>query len=44
MDAALRDPHNALNPGATADLTAAAILVVLIEDGWQTGMETHHGA
>lgn len=44
MDAALRDPHNALNPGATADLTAAAILAVLIEDGWQAGLETSHGA
>ena len=34
MDGALRDPHNSLNPGATADLTAAAILAVLIENGW----------
>ena len=37
MDAALRDAHNSANPGTTADLTAAAIYVVLLRGGWQTG-------
>jgi triphosphoribosyl-dephospho-CoA synthetase len=40
MDAALRDERNALNPGTTADLTAAAIFVVLLGGGWHT---THGG-
>jgi triphosphoribosyl-dephospho-CoA synthase len=31
LDLALRDPHNAMNPGTTADLTAAALFVVLME-------------
>jgi triphosphoribosyl-dephospho-CoA synthase len=31
MDAALRDPHHLANPGTTADLTAAAIFVVLVD-------------
>ncbi len=31
LDAALRDPANALNPGTTADLTAAALFVRLLE-------------
>jgi triphosphoribosyl-dephospho-CoA synthase len=35
MDRALRDPRNLANPGATADLTAAAIFVVLAGGGWQ---------
>ena len=35
FDADLRDPHNSRNPGTTADLTAAAIFVALVEDGWQ---------
>jgi len=30
MDLALRDPRNTANPGTTADLTAAAIFVVLL--------------
>jgi len=34
LDLALRDPRNARNPGATADLTAAAIFVTLLEGGW----------
>ena len=34
FDAALRDPTNARNPGTTADLTCAAIFVVILEDGW----------
>jgi triphosphoribosyl-dephospho-CoA synthase len=31
LDLSLRDPHNAMNPGATADLTAAALFVALLE-------------
>jgi triphosphoribosyl-dephospho-CoA synthase len=34
LDRQLRDPHNTTNPGTTADLTAAAIFVVLLEGGW----------
>jgi triphosphoribosyl-dephospho-CoA synthase len=34
LDSELRDPGNTRNPGATADLTAAALFVVLLEDGW----------
>jgi triphosphoribosyl-dephospho-CoA synthase len=34
MDRALRDARNSGNPGTTADLTAAAIFVVLLEGGW----------
>jgi triphosphoribosyl-dephospho-CoA synthase len=34
MDAALRGPRNAGNPGTTADLTAAAIFVFLLAGGW----------
>jgi triphosphoribosyl-dephospho-CoA synthase len=34
MDRALRDPRNIANPGTTADLTAAAIFVVLLAGGW----------
>ena len=34
LDGALRDKRNARNPGATADLTGAAICVVLLEGGW----------
>jgi triphosphoribosyl-dephospho-CoA synthase len=33
LDAALRDPLNRRNPGTTADLTAAALLVVILEPG-----------
>lgn len=36
FDADLRDTQNSRNPGTTADLTAAALLVTLIEDGWDT--------
>ena len=36
LDAGLRGPGNAGNPGTTADLTAAAILVVLLGGGWHT--------
>lgn len=34
LDHDLRDPRNAWNPGTTADLTAAAIFVVLLDGGW----------
>lgn len=34
FDADLRDPQNSRNPGTTADLTAAAVLVVLLQEGW----------
>jgi triphosphoribosyl-dephospho-CoA synthase len=37
LDRDLRDPRNARNPGATADLTAAAIFVVLLARGRLTG-------
>jgi triphosphoribosyl-dephospho-CoA synthase len=36
LDASLRDRDNTANPGTTADLTAAAILVVLLGGGWHT--------
>ena len=35
MDDALRGEGNLANPGTTADLTAAAIFVVLLGGGWQ---------
>jgi triphosphoribosyl-dephospho-CoA synthase len=35
LDHELRDDRNTKNPGATADLTGAAIYVVLLEDGWR---------
>ena len=35
LDGELRDEANTLNPGATADLTGAAIYVVLLEGGWR---------
>ena len=44
MDAALRDPRNRANPGATADLTAAAVFVVLLGHGWRTDSEGTHAA
>ena len=34
LDAELRSPTNARNPGTTADLTCAALFVVILEDGW----------
>jgi triphosphoribosyl-dephospho-CoA synthase len=34
MDRTLRDDRNSANPGTTADLTAAAILVELLTGGW----------
>jgi triphosphoribosyl-dephospho-CoA synthase len=35
VDLWLRDSRNTSNPGTTADLTAAAIFVVLLEGGWR---------
>jgi triphosphoribosyl-dephospho-CoA synthase len=35
MDATLRDDRNSANPGTTADLTAAAIFVLLLTGGWR---------
>lgn len=43
LDRALRDDANTLNPGATADLTGAAICVVLLEDGWPEAGRGAHG-
>jgi triphosphoribosyl-dephospho-CoA synthase len=37
MDLALRDENNSGNPGTTADLTAAAIFVLLLGGGWNEG-------
>ena len=34
LDADLRDPRNRRNPGTTADLTCAALFVVILEGGW----------
>jgi triphosphoribosyl-dephospho-CoA synthase len=34
LDAELRDQRNRRNPGATADLTCAALFVVILEEGW----------
>jgi triphosphoribosyl-dephospho-CoA synthase len=39
MDRALRDDRNSGNPGTTADLTAAAIFVVLLGGGWTEGQK-----
>lgn len=36
MSEALRDEHNRANPGTTADITTAAIFVVLMGGGWQS--------
>lgn len=47
LDHTLRDPRNHRNPGATADLTAAAIFVTLLEGGWTRpgeGGRRHAGA
>lgn len=35
FDAELRDPRNTRNPGTTADLTCAALFVVILEGGWK---------
>lgn len=34
FDTALRDARNSRNPGTSADLTAAALFVVILEGGW----------
>ncbi|HEV2084905.1 MAG TPA: triphosphoribosyl-dephospho-CoA synthase [Gemmatimonadales bacterium] len=34
LDAGLRDERNRRNPGTTADLTCAALFVVILEEGW----------
>ena len=34
LDAELRDPRNRRNPGTSADLTCAALFVVILEGGW----------
>ena len=34
LDAKLRDQRNRRNPGTTADLTCAALFVVILEEGW----------
>lgn len=34
FDVELRDPRNRRNPGTTADLTCAALFVVILEGGW----------
>lgn len=44
LDADLRDPRNTGNPGATADLTAAALFVVLLEGGWRRDGERERPA
>jgi triphosphoribosyl-dephospho-CoA synthase len=46
MDRELRDARHLANPGTTADLTAAAIFVTLLEGGWQRSLDppaTHGG-
>jgi triphosphoribosyl-dephospho-CoA synthase len=40
LDRELRDDRNTRNPGATADVTGAAICVVLLEGGWQRSEAT----
>lgn len=39
FDAQLRDDRNTRNPGTTADLTAAALCLVILEDGWRSPRE-----
>jgi triphosphoribosyl-dephospho-CoA synthase len=34
LDTELRDPENSRNPGTTADLTCAALFVVILEGSW----------
>jgi triphosphoribosyl-dephospho-CoA synthase len=40
MDRGLRDLRHLANPGAAADLTAAAIFVILLDGGWQSPLGT----
>jgi triphosphoribosyl-dephospho-CoA synthase len=44
LDLWLRDSRNTTNPGTTADLTAAAIFVVLLSGGWHGGPARVSGA
>jgi triphosphoribosyl-dephospho-CoA synthase len=44
MEVALRDPRNTANPGTAADLTAAAIFVVLLGGGWTAAHGGHDAA
>lgn len=44
MDRALRGSSNASNPGTTADVTAAAIFVVLLTGGWRASSGGTHAA
>jgi triphosphoribosyl-dephospho-CoA synthase len=39
FDLELRDARNSRNPGTTADITAAAVFVVLMNGGWNGGWE-----
>jgi triphosphoribosyl-dephospho-CoA synthase len=39
LDLELRDTGNSKNPGTTADITAAAVFVVLLNGGWNGGLE-----
>jgi triphosphoribosyl-dephospho-CoA synthase len=39
FDLELRDARNSRNPGTTADITAAAVFVVLLNGGWNGGLE-----
>ena len=39
FDLDLRDVRNTRNPGTTADITAAALFVVLLNGGWKGGWE-----
>lgn len=39
FDLELRDARNSRNPGTTADITAAAVFVVLLNNGWNGGWE-----
>jgi triphosphoribosyl-dephospho-CoA synthetase len=34
FDRSLRDERHSANPGTTADVTAAAIFVLVLEGGW----------
>jgi triphosphoribosyl-dephospho-CoA synthase len=40
FDHSLRDPRNVGNPGTTADLTAAAIFVALLQGAWNLPVDT----
>jgi triphosphoribosyl-dephospho-CoA synthase len=39
FDLELRDSRNSRNPGTSADITAAAVFVVLLNGGWHGGLE-----